>query len=76
MRFGRAVRRLGTNALRSLKVASLLHEIGQFGMPDTIRGKAAWHLPADIREQYEKYPEIGAALLSQMPGTDEIVRLV
>lgn len=62
--------------LRNIRIAALLHEIGQFGMPDTIRGKAAWHLPADIREQYEKYPTIGAALLSEMPGTEEIVRLV
>jgi len=33
-------------------------------------------LPKDIREHYEKCPAIGAALLGEMPGTDEIVRLV
>jgi len=67
---------LEPQAERILKVASLLHEIGQFGMPDTLRDKAAWRLPKDIREQYEKCPAIGAALLGEMPGTDEIVRLV
>lgn len=67
---------LDTQALRNLKMAALLHEIGQFSMPDSIRREAPWNLAADLRAHYEMYPAIGATLLSEIRGTEEIVQLV
>ncbi|GMW02197.1 MAG: hypothetical protein AMXMBFR84_33330 [Candidatus Hydrogenedentota bacterium] len=64
------------DALRDVLVASLLHDLGQFGMPDAVRGLPPWELSETQREAFTKYPEIGATLLSEVPGCDEIVRLV
>ncbi len=58
--------------LRGLKVAALTHEIGQFGLPDRIRSQPPWALTEDDRLAYERYPIIGAALLSQVPGSETI----
>ncbi|MCG3195582.1 MAG: Cyclic di-GMP phosphodiesterase [bacterium] len=62
--------------LRSLKVAALLHEIGQFGLPDSIRHKPPWELTPVERAAYERYPVISATLLSQVPGPEAIVEFL
>jgi len=62
--------------LRDLRLSALLHEIGQFSMPDRIKQSAPWQLRQEDREQYEKYPAIGATLISEIPGTDGIVPLI
>jgi response regulator RpfG family c-di-GMP phosphodiesterase len=67
---------LDVEALRSLKMAALLHEIGQFSMPDSIRREAPWNLAADLWAHYKMYPTIGATLLSEIRGTEDIVQLV
>lgn len=64
------------DALRDVLAASLLHDLGQFGMPDSVRWLPPWELSETQREAFTKYPEIGATLLSEVPGCDEIVRLV
>lgn len=64
------------NELRDLKIASLLHEIGLFGMPDTVRSKAPWQLNVDERKLYERYPSIGATLLSEIQGAGHIVEVI
>jgi response regulator RpfG family c-di-GMP phosphodiesterase len=69
---------LGMDSLgkRNLQLAALLHELGMFGMPDPIKNKPPWKLKQDEREAYESYPSIGAAILSQVPGSQEIVEII
>ncbi len=62
--------------LRGLKVAALTHEIGEFGLPDRIRSQPPWDLSDSDRHAFERYPIIGAALLSQVPGSDLISEFV
>ncbi|MCC6155287.1 MAG: response regulator [Candidatus Hydrogenedentes bacterium] len=59
-----------------LGVAALLHDIGQFGMPDTIRNRAPWQMGPDDRAIYCRYPIIGAALMSEMQGATKIAQLI
>lgn len=62
--------------LMDVKIAALLHEIGQIGLPDAMRAKAPWELDAKEREVYQKYPVIGSLLLSEVPGAEGVVSLV
>lgn len=61
---------------RDLKVAALLHEIGQFGMPDAIKNKSPLEMSMDDRAVFEKYPMIGALLLSEIPGLSRVAPIV
>ena len=67
---------LDHNQLRELRIAALLHDIGQFGMPDAIRNKPPSRLSPDESSVYRNYPIIGGALLSEVPGADNIVELI
>lgn len=67
---------LSADQVRDVKIAALLHDIGQFGMPDAIRLKPPWALNELEREIYEKYPLIGATLLSELKGADRMVELI
>jgi response regulator RpfG family c-di-GMP phosphodiesterase len=67
---------LSRESLRHLRAAALLHEIGQFGMADSIRSTPPWNLSTSEREDYMRYPLIGAALLSEIPGAEEVADLV
>ncbi|MFO7776193.1 MAG: HD domain-containing phosphohydrolase [Candidatus Hydrogenedentota bacterium] len=62
--------------LRNLKVAALLHDIGQFGMPDTVRRQPPHSLSPDERAVFHSYPSIGAALLSEVTGAEAVVELI
>ncbi|NUM54501.1 MAG: response regulator [Candidatus Hydrogenedentes bacterium] len=59
-----------------LGIAALLHDIGQFGMPDSIRSKPPWLLDPDERAVYCRYPLIGASLMGEMPGAMKIAGLI
>lgn len=61
---------------RGLKVAALLHEIGQFGLPDKIRIVPPWELGGSAKTAYQSYPTIGATLLSQVPGSSDVAEWV
>lgn len=67
---------LEVQQLRSLRAASLLHELGQFGLPDNVRIVPPWELKGNELNAYRKYPEIGATLLSEVEGTDELVTII
>lgn len=71
-------KRLGLKrrALIELQIAALLHEIGQFGMPDRIKSNPPWRLESKDIDIYRKYPLIGATLLSSIEGAEEIVEIV
>jgi len=62
--------------LLDVGIAALLHDIGQFGMPDDVRVLPPWSLNAEQRRAFENYPTIGATLLSEVPGTENAVRLI
>jgi response regulator RpfG family c-di-GMP phosphodiesterase len=61
---------------RNLIYASLLHDVGQFGMPDAIRTKAPWMLSDKERKVFQSYPVIGAMLLSEVRGAEHVAELV
>lgn len=67
---------LTNSELHTLSTAALLHDIGQFGMPDSVRTKPPWHLSPDERGVYRRYPQIGAALISEMPGAAKIAEII
>ncbi|GMW00083.1 MAG: hypothetical protein AMXMBFR84_12210 [Candidatus Hydrogenedentota bacterium] len=67
---------LKQSQIRDIEFASLLHEIGQFGMPDSIRAKPPWALTEDEARVFRQYPVIGAALLSEVQGMSEIVDII
>ncbi|MBI4615747.1 MAG: response regulator [Planctomycetes bacterium] len=62
--------------LRNVKVASLLHDIGQFGLPDPVRSRPPWELSPEERKTYEKYPTIGVVLLSEVCGSKPLIEIV
>jgi len=62
--------------MRHLKFSALLHDIGQFGMPDAVRNKPVWALHADELKTLRSYPLIGAALLSEVRGAEEVSEII
>lgn len=62
--------------LRNVRLASLLHDLGQFGMPDSVRITAPADMTPAQRDAYRRYPEIGATLLSEVQGCEHVVDLV
>lgn len=62
--------------LRNVRLGSLLHDLGQFGMPDSVRVTPVSKMNARQLEAYRHYPEIGATLLSEVQGCEHVVDLV
>lgn len=67
---------LEVQQLRNLRAAALLHELGQFGLPDNVRISPPWDLKGSELQAYRKYPEIGATLLSEVEGTEDVVSII
>jgi response regulator RpfG family c-di-GMP phosphodiesterase len=67
---------IGGERLRNIRIAALLHEIGMFYMPDAVRLKAPWELAPKEYEAYQKYPLVGATLLSELSGAAEFAELI
>jgi response regulator RpfG family c-di-GMP phosphodiesterase len=57
-------------------MASLLHELGMFGLPDTVRAKAPWHLSEEEASVVQQYPLIGATLLSEIHGMQAVIDII
>ncbi|MCL4218394.1 MAG: response regulator, partial [Candidatus Hydrogenedentes bacterium] len=68
--------RVSQAEMRDLKVAALLHDLGQFGLSDAIRAKPVWQLTGEERAGFEKYPLLGATLLSEIRGASRVVEYV
>lgn len=62
--------------LRQVRLASLLHDLGMFGMPDSVRVTPPSDMTESQLEAYWRYPEIGATLLSEVPGCAQAVHLI
>lgn len=67
---------LANDDMSDLQLAALLHEIGQFSMPDRIRQAPPWKYSPEDRKMYMKYPVIGATLLSEIGGSGSVVQVV
>ena len=57
-----------SQALRYLRLAALMHDIGQFGMPEQIITKAPHAMDEKEREVFRRYPEFSAMLLRHTPS--------
>jgi len=68
--------RLNHHERQNVSFAALMHDIGQFGMPDEIRMKGYDALHENERENFTHYPVIGAALLSEVKGAEAAAELV
>lgn len=68
--------RADRDMLRNVRLGSLLHDLGQFGMPDSVRVTPVSKMTARQRDAYRHYPEIGATLLSEVKGCEQVVDLV
>ncbi|HEX6198778.1 MAG TPA: HD-GYP domain-containing protein [Thermoanaerobaculia bacterium] len=66
---------LGDRDTRALWYGGLLHDIGKIGVPEEILGKRG-PLTRTERAQVQIHPELGAALLEDLEGLDEVARLV
>lgn len=62
--------------LRHVKIASLLHDVGTFGMSDDVHRKPPQTLNEEERRAFQKYPILGAVLLSEIRGAGDVVELV
>jgi HD-GYP domain-containing protein (c-di-GMP phosphodiesterase class II) len=72
-----AARRLGFGepALRAVELGSVLHDIGEVGIPDRILTKPGPLTPEE-EEQVMRHPSIGARLLRSVPELEHLVPLV
>lgn len=68
--------RVGREDLRNIRLASLLHDLGMFGMPDSVRITSPEAMNESQLDAYRRYPEIGATLLSEVPGCAPAVGLI
>ncbi len=58
-----------------IEKAALVHDLGKVGVMDTIIGKEG-KLTAEEYEIVKRHPTIGAEILAQMPGLQDLVTLV
>lgn len=59
-----------------LGLAALLHDIGQFGLPDELKAVPPWSMSPEQRKEYELYPSLGAALLGEVPGMQPVAAII
>lgn len=60
---------------RALWYGGLLHDIGKIGVPEEILGKRGL-LSREERSQIELHPQVGAAILDELEGLEEVALLV
>lgn len=59
-----------------IQLAALLHEVGQFSMPDTMRTNPPSTLTGKQKDVYEQYPLLGAALISEISDGERIAEYI
>lgn len=69
---------LGLNAqeIQAIHTAGLLHIIGKIGMPEAIITKPYQTLSVREKEDYEKYPLLGSAMLLGFPALEKVAHLI
>jgi response regulator RpfG family c-di-GMP phosphodiesterase len=65
-----------SQGLRYLRLAALMHDIGQFGMPEQIITKAPHAMDEGERAVFQRYPEFGAMLLRQTPSGAAVADMI
>lgn len=66
---------LGLNQRLRLRLASLVHDLGKVGIPESILAKPA-PLTAEERQIVERHPVLSAAVIGLIPGMDDIAAAV
>ena len=66
---------LPTNEIRDLEFSALLHDIGFLGLPHEILRRPGL-LTAEERLQMRRHPEVGEAVLAEIPGFERVGRIV
>lgn len=67
---------LSDNETRDIKIASLLHEIGKFGISDELAMKNPKEHTEQERDILSQHPVTGASLLSEYPGFEGISHII
>lgn len=74
VRIGRVLG-LGSDELRDLELACLLHDVGKIGVPDAILLKPG-RLTAEESAVVRRHPEFAWAILRMIPGFEQVALLV
>lgn len=61
---------------RSLSVAALMHDVGQFGMPGDITAKPPHTMLPNEKEIFFTYPNLSALILDQTQTGHEVARII
>ena len=67
---------LPANEIRQIEIAALLHEIGKFGIPDSLIEKHPKDYSASEKEILEQHPISGADLLNNYPGFETVAKII
>ncbi len=63
---------LSEEAMKTIRIAGLLHDVGKIGIPDEILRKPG-HLTDEEFEVMRQHPVVGAFMVSNIPGLGDIV---
>ena len=66
---------LRSEGVRVVKYASMLHDIGKIGIPDSILNKPGGLAPEEWRAM-RRHPEIGADIVGRIAGFENVVEAV
>lgn len=66
---------ISRESIETIESGALLHDIGKIAIPDRVLFKPA-KLDPDERRIIESHPAMGAKLLANVPGIDEVTRCV
>lgn len=66
---------LGPGQVRVVQYASMLHDIGKIGIPDSILNKPGGLTPEEWRAM-RRHPEIGAHIIGRIAGFEDVVEAV
>lgn len=66
---------LGPRQVRAVQYASMLHDIGKIGIPDSILNKPDRLTPEEWRAM-RRHPEIGAHIVGRIAGFEDVVEAV
>jgi HD-GYP domain-containing protein (c-di-GMP phosphodiesterase class II) len=62
--------------LKDLLIAARVREVGKLGLPDHLLTKRRADLTREERTMYERYPELGARVLTELPALRGPARIV
>ena len=66
---------IGPEQVRTVRYASILHDIGKIGIPDSILNKPGGLTPEEWRAM-RRHPEIGAGIVGRIAGFEDVVEAV